>query len=406
MKWRLSLTVGMASLLSGCAAIMPGLPTLPQHLEKDVTIAHMPRTIRDWADVPSQQLMKSAIESIQQERRANHGQLQPTIYALALSGGGSDGAFGAGFLCGWSASGTRPIFKLVTGISTGSLIAPFAFLGPSYDTKLHYVYTHIADKNIYTQNSYLSIILSLFHPNGTTSLADSKPLETLIATMIDEKMLQAIAAAHNQGRRLLVGTTQLNAQRLVIWNMGEIAKVGTPEALALFRKVLLASASLPASFPPQQFEVMADGKLYQEMHVDGGVEAQVMLFENAIKPFSPAGSVLTIKHRKRVLYIIRNESVYPAWADVKPQLQYITVRSLDSIIKSQGIGDLYRLYTYAQRDGDDYNLANIPRSFHAEAKSMFDQDYMRKLFDVGYQAAVKGYAWQHLPPEYSATPGV
>ena len=285
-------------------------------------------------------------------------------------------------------------------------MAPFAFLGPRYDDKLRYVYTHMSDKNIYTPNSYFSILLSLFHPNGTLSFADNKPLEMLVASMVDEKMLREVAAEHNKGRRLLIGTTQLNAERLVIWNMGEIAKMNSPEALALFRKILIASSSLPASFPPQYFDVLANGKLYQEMHVDGGVEAQVMLLENAIKPFSPAGPVLEMHNRKRYLYIIRNESVYQAWGEIKPQLQYIILRSLDAIIKSQGVGDLFRLYTYTQRDGDEYNLAYIPKSFHEKSKTMFDEVYMRKLFAVGYDAGLKGSAWQHVPPEYSATPGI
>jgi hypothetical protein len=357
--------------------------------------------VRAWGDTPSRVMEQSALEAIQQEKRYNHGKLRTQFDVLALSGGGSDGAFGAGVLCGWTASGKRPQFRFVTGISTGALIAPFAFLGSAYDDRLQAAYTTMSDKDVYKKHSSIAILLSLIGVTPLPSLTDNAPLADLIARWIDADMLKKIAAEHRKGRRLVVGTTQLNAQRLVAWDMGAIATRGTPEALALFRKILLASASLPATFPPQYFDVVADGKKYTEMHVDGGVEAQVMLYENAFVPFARKGAILKGQKRIRNLYIIRNLKTTPEWQFVKPELRDIAIRAIDTLTKSQGIGDLYRLYTYADRDESHYHLAYIPERFTATPRSDFDTDYMKKLFAVGYEKGRSDHLWQDVPPLYS-----
>ena len=350
--------------LQGCATLTRYNPPT-QAMESEVQIPGLP-DVRAWGDEPSPALQQSTRESLEQEKAANHGKLEPVVNGLALSGGGQDGAFGAGILCGWSETRTRPQFKLVTGISTGSLQAPFAFLGPAYDHVLKESYTTVSDKDIYKAHKPLAILLSLVNIKPLPSLAESKPMEELVARLVDDKLLAEIAREHRKGRRLLIGTTQMDAQRLVIWNMGAIASSGSPQALALFRKIMVASASIPAFFPPQYFEVEAGGRRYQEMHGDGGVMTEVMLYENALKPFS------TAEQRERRLYIIRNEQVYPQWKNIKPQLKDIASRAVDSLLKSQGIGDLYRLYTYAKRDDLEYNLAFIPRDFTLKSNSEFD----------------------------------
>ena len=233
-----------------------------------------------------------------------------------------------------------------------------------------------------------------------SSMATNEPLAKVIAKEINASMLRKIAIEHKRGRRLLVGTTQFNAQRLVIWNMGEIATVGTQEALALFRKILLASSAIPVTFPPQYFTVKAEGKVYEEMHVDGGIEAQVMLYENAIYPLSSPKELKASNSRIRKLYIIRNERIYPEWKNVQPQLKYIALRSIESLTKSQGIGDLFRLYTYSMRDKIEYNLAFIPDTFTAEEKTPFDNAYMRKVFALGYSLGRSGKGWSNYPPGY------
>jgi predicted acylesterase/phospholipase RssA len=385
-------------LLQGCAILTRPYKPPPAALENQVQMPGLPGA-RAWGDETSKSFEQSAIESVAQEKAANHGKLEPVLRVLALSGGGAEGAFGAGILCGWTQSGTRPHFKLVTGISTGALMAPFAFLGPSYDARLKEAYTTISDRDIYQAHSLVAILLGLVNLRALPSLADSRPLAQLVAKIIDPQVLQEIAQEHVKGRRLLMGTTQMDAQRLVIWNMGAIAASGHPQALELFRKIMVASASIPAMFPPQYFDVEAGGEEFQEMHMDGGTRVQVMLYEAAIRFLVVGG------RRPRQLFIIRNEQVHPEWQKVQPQLKYIATRAIDTLLKSHGVGDLFRLYVYAQRDEFDYNLAYIPADFTARPTSTFDTAYMNQLFQLGYSLACCGFSWKKYPPGFESNQG-
>ena len=385
-------------LAQGCATLRAHAP-LPPALENEVRVPGFPEEVRAWADQPSKILTRSAVESVQEERQA-YGEeiLQKPVALLALSGGGDNGAFGAGVLCGWTQHGDRPRFKLVTGISTGALIAPFAFLGSEYDANLK-VYTMVTQEEIFRRKSLLTAL-------WRESLADTRPLAALIAKYIDAPMLQAIAWEHKKGRRLFIGTTQFDAQRLVIWNMGAIAASGHPEALQLFRQILLASASIPGFFPPQYFKVEAGGRRYEEMHVDGGTMAQVILYEAALKPFAEMESLMEVKllGRPKVLYIIRNGPVKPTWDKVRPRLVPIASRAINTLIKAQGVGDLYRLMAFARRDRMDFNLAAIPGDFPPAPEDMFDRAYMNRLFDFAYETARNGYPWKKYPPFFEPEP--
>ncbi len=395
---RLFFILGACIFLQSCGHVRSYDP-LPLALENHVEMPGFPG-VRSWGDKPSEGLTKSALDSLEQEKAANGGTFDPEINCLALSGGGGDGAFGAGLLCGWTKTGTRPKFKLVTGISTGALMASFAFLGSEYDDKLKESYLTVSDKDIYKEHNFFAIVLSFLNIRPLPSLASHEPLRNLLNRLIDDEMIAAIGKEHLKGRRLLVGTTQLDSQRLVIWDMGAIAASGNPEAGKLFRKILIASASLPATLPPEFFTVEAEGSGYTEMHVDGGVEVQVMLFEDALDPSSVAGKWLQKSTRPRNLYIIRNKKVYPEWQYIKPQIKYVAARTIDSLLKSQSIGDLYRLYAYTKRDGINYNLAFIPKDFNVQATSEFDNHYMNVLFNRAYDMAVNGYIWSHHPPDY------
>jgi hypothetical protein len=381
----------LVMLVQACATLRTQAP-LPAVLENEVRIPGFPEEIRAWADEPSKSLTKSAVESIHQELAAYGDEiLKKPVSFLALSGGGDNGAFGAGVLCGWTQHGDRPRFKLVTGISTGALIAPFAFLGPEYDHNLK-VYTMVTQREIFRRKSLLTAL-------WRDSLADTRPLADLIARYINEPVLQAIAREHKKGRRLFIGTVQFDAQRLVIWNMGAIAASGNPEALNLFRKILLASASIPGFFPPQYFRVEAGGRQYEEMHVDGGTMAQVILYEAALEPFAEMERLMEVKlpGRPKVLYIIRNGPIKPTWDKVRPRLVPIASRAISTLIKTQGIGDLYRLMAFARRDSMKFNLAALPPDF-PPASGDFNQEYMNRLFDLGFEMARKGYPWKKYPP--------
>jgi predicted acylesterase/phospholipase RssA len=311
---------------------------------------------------------------------------------LSLSGGGDNGAFGAGLLVGWTEQGTRPEFNLVTGISTGALIAPFAYLGKDFDPVLQEVYTQIKPSDVFKSRGFLSG----FFADG---LADTSPLFRLISRHITAEFLQKVAHEYNQkGRWLLIGTTNIDAGTPVIWNMGQIASVATPESLELFRKILLASASIPAAFPPVMFDFIIDGKEFQEMHVDGGATTQVFLYPGAA---ASRAKELGVKRRTdRQAYIIRNARLDVDWQQTERRTLSIAGRAISQLIQSQGIGDLYRIYNITQDDRVGFNLAYIGSDFNFPHVSEFDTQYMQALYDYAYQRARKGYDWSKYPPGY------
>jgi len=318
---------------------------------------------------------------------------RPHTY-LAISGGGSNGAFAAGLLCGWTEAGNRPEFTFVTGVSTGALIAPFAFLGPEYDDELRDAYTTMTSEDIFKKRSKLSALTS-------DAAASSEPLQRNIAELIDEELMEKIAAEHRRGRRLLVGTAHLDAGRGIVWSIGAIADSGHPDALDLIRQVLLASASIPAAFPPVLIEVEVDGRRYDEMHVDGGTVAQVFLYPMAMD-WRDVLQKLEVPGRPRA-YVIRNARLAADWETTKNRTLPIAGRAVSSLIRSQGFGDLYRIYVKTQRDGIDFRFAAIPDDFEDTSTEAFDPVYMAALFDLAYQMAKDGYPWYTKPPGYDST---
>jgi len=388
-----TILIGATLLLQGCS-LPTREPAVPQALSDKAEVVGLPGVryiVR--ADMP--EALQEGMANLRKEQaylaqqgRADVNHLPPANF-LALSGGGDDGAFGAGLLCGWTAAGNRPEFKMVTGISTGALIAPFAFLGPRYDDALKAVYTQTQPKDILEARSLTAALFD-------DALADNAPLAKLAERYVTQDMLNEIAAEYAKGRMLLMATTNLDSRQAVIWNMTKIAASGKPEALKLFHKIMLASAAIPGAFPPAMIDVEAGGKRYHEMHVDGGAMAQVFVY-----PPSLHVAETTKKEgisRERHLYIIRNARLDPDWAEVQRQTLSIAGRAISSLIQTQGIGDLYKIYATAQRDGIDYNLAYIPKTFSAPHKEDFDSDYMRKLFQTGYDLAAKGYHWEKTPP--------
>ena len=247
-------------------------------------------------------------------------------------------------------NGTEPSFKLVTGVSTGSMIAPFAFLGRAYHDRLCKLYTTITPADILKARGLTAVLTR-------DALADTDPLYRLISRYVDEQMLADIATEYGKGRLLLIGTTSLDFQRPVIWNIGAIAAKGGPQAVELVRKILLASAAIPGAFPPVMIRVEAGGEQYQEMNVDGGAVAQTFLYpanlRDRIDPRSPSFA------RDRHAYIIRNGRLDPEWASVDRGFLSITGRAIATMIHYSGYNDVFRIYAITKRDGVDYNLAYI-----------------------------------------------
>lgn len=387
----------MLVMLCACSGV-PAHHPVPAPLTSKAVVTGFPANIRFWADESPGFAEAIVKERLDQYRAAHadyyqqHGAYPPLNY-LAISGGANDGAFGAGFLSGWTASGNRPDFELVTGISTGALIAPFVFIGPQYDDKLHNLYTHTSTNGIF-DSSVFSLLQGL---TGGLAVTDNKPLVKMIDENVTPEVVAAIAAEHRKGKRLFIGTTNMEAERGVIWDIGAIANSGNPGALDLIRKIILASVSVPGIFEPVFIDVQVGDQHYDEIHADGGVVSQVFIY-----PLKLKRSVVDIFRDARLerrLYVLRNGKIVPQYSPLQLSLFNLTSRSLEAFTKSQGLGDLYRLYLQSQRDGVDFNLVYIPDSFEAESKQLFDPIYMRKLYDAGYDIGLHAdAAWQKKPP--------
>ena len=386
----LSAAVAALPLLAqGCATAPPRGKAVPAELQAAANVIGYPAGIRyfprDAAHVA--EFESDYLDALTRERAYLHispGTKLPPVAYLAISGGGDNGAFGAGLLNGWTKAGTRPTFKIVTGVSTGALIAPFAFLGSDYDEKLKALYTSVSLHDIAKERSLLSIVYG-------DAMADTTPLHNLVKKYLTQEVVDAIAAEHEKGRILLIATTNLDVRRSVIWNVTEVAATNGPNKLDLIQRILIASAAIPGTFPPVMIDVEAEGQKYQEMHVDGGTASQVFVYPAAIQ-------LSALAERDRTLYVVRNARLDPEWAETDRRTLPIALRAITCLIQNQGVGDLYRIFAIAQRDNVDFNLAYIPRSFQVQHTVDFDTNYMKALFDVGYQLAVEKREWEKKPP--------
>jgi predicted acylesterase/phospholipase RssA len=310
---------------------------------------------------------------------------------LALSGGGSYGAYSAGVLVGWTENGDRPEFDVVTGVSTGAIVAVCAFLGPDFDPGLRWFYTTVTNRDVYTRKNELAGLLS-------ESLADSKPLERLIAFVADETLLNRVAAEHAKGRRLYVGTTHLDSRRLVVWDMGAIASRGRPEDLELFRKVLLASASIPGFFPPVPLPVEVDGKTVEELHVDGGVTASIF-FRPPRVSHEDVAKLGENPLAGSNLYIVVAGKLFADPRCVERRFIKIAGDSITALLYAQARGDLFQLFAICLATKMNYYLTAVPQDLPAPADATtFDPVEMTALFEAGRQAAKAGNLWRSIPP--------
>lgn len=314
---------------------------------------------------------------------------------LAVSGGGSDGAFGAGILNGWTSRGDRPVFKVVTGVSTGALIAPFAFLGSAYDPQIKEAYTTVNSDRIY-------LVRNLFSMLWQESLADSKPLRDLVSTYITLDVLDAIAAEHAKGRRLYVASTNMDREEPVIWDLGAIASSNGPARLDLFRSVLVASASIPAVFAPTLIKVAMDGKEYDELHCDGGVFFQ-SFFIGAIVDLSALIAEAHPDYKGKVnqdLYVIRNGSTTPSRKQITRGLGSISGRAIATMLKVSGINDLYRLFLSTEHDDVGFHFVSLPADYVRTTDQEFNEAEMNRQYQLGYKLGADGIPWLRVPPGY------
>ena len=381
-------------VVGGCAGA-PARSPLPFELIAKAGIPGIPdaRFFGDTSPEPLLRLLETASDA--ELARSFEGIYGKPHNYLAISGGGANGAYGAGLLAGWTAAGTRPEFSMVTGISTGALTAPFAFLGADYDDELKTLNTTMSTKDVVEKKNFIAGIFS-------DSMADTKPLRALIERYISTEVIAAIAAEHRRGRRLWIGTANLDVGRPMIWNLGAIAASDYPEKARLIHDVLQASAAIPVAFPPVLISVEAEGRIYDEMHVDGGTSQQVFVYP-AEMDWPRILSRLKAVGRPNV-YVIRNAFLDADFNGVQRKVMPIASRSISSLIRTQGMGDLYLIYALCVRDGNDFKLAYIPSTFDEQAAEDFDPVYMGKLYELGYEAAKNGYDWRTAPPGFSAAP--
>ncbi|WP_310389682.1 patatin-like phospholipase family protein [Roseateles sp.] len=395
--------LGLLVLMSACGAL-PRNP-VPAAYSAAAIVPGMP-DIRARAGQPSAAMEADLAASFKMESAndfpaSTDGSVR---YAhLALSGGGANGAFGAGFINGWTSSGSRPVFKIVTGVSTGALMAPFAFLGPGFDPALRDFYTTTSTRDIFKLGSVLRQLLS------GEALASTEPLAAIIERNVDAKFLGQIALAHGQGRRLYIGTADLDARAFVIWNMGLIASSGRPEALDLFRKVMLASASIPVAFPPVFFKVEVQGESsssgegkvepssYDEMHVDGGVGSRVFVTGGVYRS--------SVIHQRGGLgaghedfFVIHNGQLLQGPDPVARSMSAIAIRVLDATGRVAVLGDLFRIYGHAQQVGAGFRWITIPNDVSMTSAETFDPVQMKMLYQFGYHMAQSSAPWATAPP--------
>jgi hypothetical protein len=367
--------------LTGCTSVSRVPYTQQEHAGAD--IPGIPGA-RLWADDPAVSAARRSIGS-------RVALKQPTV--LALSGGGADGAFGAGLLTGWSARGTRPQFTVVTGASAGALIAPFAFLGTAHDETLRSVFATGEMENL-LQSDGLAGLLG-------TGLFKTAPLRDLIARHVDDGLLARIAQEHRAGRRLYVVTTNLDAQRTAIWDMGRIAASGDPGALDLFRNVLTASASIPGVFSPVLIDVEAQGRRFSEMHVDGGVTTNVLIVPEAVLV---TGTPLFSPDARPKIYIVMNQKLSPDFELVNPSTLSIVRRSFETSVRATTRNTLIASYQFAVSRSWEFNLASIDPDYPKPNSVGFDPVYMQQLFDYGYQRGRGGRLWQWTPSKDQPLP--
>ena len=370
--------------LAGCAT----LTRLPSTKDQQAvaTIPHIPNA-RVWSDDRADALLARAKSDIRAAAAGRSG----AINVLAISGGGSNGAYGAGLLTGWSARGTRPEFTVVTGASAGALISPFAFLGSSYDPVLKNLFSEVSGEELLQFDG-----LSAFFGSGVFK---AEPLKRLIARYVDRQMLDRIADEYRKGRRLLIVTTNLDSQRTAVWDMGAIASSGAPDALRLFQDVLVASASVPGVYSPVLIDVEGEGRRFEEMHVDGGVRANLLVVPESLLLSSvpiPSSGV-----RPRV-YILINNKLEQDFEMVEGKTLAILSRSFTTAVKANTQNTLIATYDFARRNKWDFNISSIDAEYPTTTSMGFDKAYMRQLFQYGYDQGYKGQPWRKtLPATYT-----
>jgi len=389
--------------LQGCATA-PVRHPVPETRTGQAVIPGLPADVRYWGDDPSAAFRDWLATPDDELGACCAGLMDRSHNYLVISSGGVEGAFGAGLLVGWTAAGTRPEFQVVTGVSSGAMIAPFAFLGSAYDGALRDIYSTFSTKDLVERRGLIEAL-------EIGSMMDTAPLRRLIDQYLGDAEIARIAAEGRKGRKLLIGTTNLNAGRPVVWDVTRIAGSGAPNARHLIGDLILASASIPGVFPPVLIGVESGGVRYDEVHVDGGVTAQLFLgpagvdWKRVTERFRVQGlpQVYVIRNarahpiwtafRTRISPLFEDPDAPPAWHEVEPGYASILMRAIESMRQTRGLNDAVQLYVSSHGDDLGFNLARIPDDFSLGSTEFYDRTYMQGLFQRAYAMARDGYPW-------------
>lgn len=323
------------------------------------------------------------------EAVAGRVSLGKTLNILAISGGGANGAYSAGFLAGWSAQGSRPEFDVVSGVSTGALAAPLAFLGPAYDGRLRQAYLSGDAARIVSHQTLAALTLP--------GLFRSDALRELVEAFVDPPLLEAIAAEHRKGRRLLVATTNLDTEETVIWDMGAIAEGGDAKSLKLFQDVLVASASIPGVFPPTLIQVEGEGRELSEMHADGGVTTPFFIVPETLLSWTAPQGGETPENSPVHIYVLINGQIGASFGFTKGDSLSILARSYDALSKAQARTQLTASQAFAERNHASLEYSVIPNDVPADSLN-FKPANMKRLYDFGFERGAKADRWENGTP--------
>jgi hypothetical protein len=396
--------IGLSLALLACAIGCAGFGRIGRDPDRERSLEELRASV-GWIDPESQNSVRETIRPedlfafAQKSRAARKPDVPVTKKSvLVLTGGGSFGAYPAGVLVGWSESGTRPVFDVVTGTSTGALIGSLAFLGSACDEDLRRFYTCTTNDDLYRKRRFPASLLS-------DSLADSEPLSKTIAKAITDDRILLVAAEHRKGRRFYVGTTDLDTRRSIIWDMGAIAVRDAPGDRDLIRKILLASASVPGFFPPVKITVTVDGVPHVERHIDGGTSSSMFF----VPPWVPH------EDRKELpagwlygsdLYILVAGKLYADPELARSRTLAIASQAVSTILYDQTRSELHKLFLLTILTGMNYNVSSIPQDMRApDSSTDFCPEEMAPLFEAGAAWGRQNRNWRNTPPGYKMGEG-
>jgi predicted acylesterase/phospholipase RssA len=390
--WRAAVLLLLAAALAACATTHR--PPTPPPAGSPVAQPWGSVPILSTAAVTQTTLSDSLVDALRikfEKARAADATGQIPYRALALSGGGSRGAYGAGVLSGWTDRGDRPQFDVVTGISTGALMATHAFLGSEFDENLT-LYSRLTNDDVYDKRGIFDIFRS-------GAVYDTTPLRNTVASFITEDILDRVAAEHRAGRRLFIGSTNLDANVFTIWDLGAIASSGRPDRLQRYLDAVMASAAFPIAFPPVYIEVEGEDGTFLEMHADGGVRETAFYFDFVRELYAAADAAgLDAKDFKQELYLLINgqlaHSSSLTYDPVSGKLKDVISATIESLMTKITRGSVFRMWVLAMIDGADFHLSFVPSDFEFRTHTLqFDPEEEAALFELGYRQSLDGAAW-------------